>query len=185
MLGLSGNKIIFMKDKVRKMSSDKNNNYKLIAQMFKQKSFSDFSNEIYKTPKILGYGFIEECFYFDMELVEGENLINYMMKSYDDEILNRIVSFIQNIKSLNKNCDEQNFFRKMEGLKIFGYVDVNKIPSTYCHGDLTLENIIIGKDGDLWFIDFSETYYDSYFQDISKIMQELLLLIVQVLIMVN
>lgn len=46
-----------------------------------------------------------------------------------------------------------------------------RVIRTQCHGDLTLENIIV-KDNQLYLIDFLDSFYDSWIMDISTIMQD-------------
>jgi 5-methylthioribose kinase len=43
---------------------------------------------------------------------------------------------------------------------------------SYCHGDLTLENVIY-KDGELYLIDFLDSFYDSWTQDFGKLIFDL------------
>ena len=40
-----------------------------------------------------------------------------------------------------------------------------------CHGDMTLENIII-KNDKIYFIDFLDSFYDSWFLDIGTLLQD-------------
>ena len=47
----------------------------------------------------------------------------------------------------------------------------NQFNKTMCHGDLTLENIIV-KDGQLYFIDFLDSFYDCWIMDISTLLQD-------------
>ena len=47
------------------------------------------------------------------------------------------------------------------------------VPVSYCHGDLTLENIIV-KDGTLYFIDFLDSYIHTKYIDLAKILQDVI-----------
>ena len=47
----------------------------------------------------------------------------------------------------------------------------SKLVPTQCHGDMTLENIII-KDDRMYFIDFLDSFYDSWFLDIGTLLQD-------------
>jgi tRNA A-37 threonylcarbamoyl transferase component Bud32 len=46
------------------------------------------------------------------------------------------------------------------------------VPKTFCHGDLTFANIIFHKNR-LFFIDFLDSYIDSFYCDLVKLKQEL------------
>lgn len=46
------------------------------------------------------------------------------------------------------------------------------IQHSQCHGDLTLENIIVSNN-DLYLIDFLDSFYDSWQIDIAKILQDI------------
>ena len=48
----------------------------------------------------------------------------------------------------------------------------SKLVPTQCHGDMTLENIII-KDDRMYFIDFLDSFYDSWFLDIGTLLQDI------------
>jgi thiamine kinase-like enzyme len=50
--------------------------------------------------------------------------------------------------------------------------DWQKINKSYSHGDLTFENIII-RDGEIFFIDFLDSFTSSRVLDYSKLMQDI------------
>lgn len=50
--------------------------------------------------------------------------------------------------------------------------DILRWPSGPSHGDLTLSNVIVSPDGDVWFIDTLITPTESYLHDIAKLIQE-------------
>lgn len=49
--------------------------------------------------------------------------------------------------------------------------DWSKLVPSQCHGDMTLENIIVKNDR-LYFIDFLDSFYDSWFLDIGTLLQD-------------
>jgi thiamine kinase-like enzyme len=51
-------------------------------------------------------------------------------------------------------------------------VDWSRCEESSCHGDLTLENIII-RDGELYLIDFLDSFYNSWMIDVAKILQDI------------
>lgn len=49
--------------------------------------------------------------------------------------------------------------------------DWSKLTPSPCHGDMTLENIIV-KNDQLYFIDFLDSFYDSWFLDVGTLLQD-------------
>jgi hypothetical protein len=47
-----------------------------------------------------------------------------------------------------------------------------QIPASTCHGDLTLENMIV-HEGRLYLIDFLDSFADSWYIDMAKLLQDL------------
>ena len=58
-----------------------------------------------------------------------------------------------------------------EALGLLEMHDWSKLTPSQCHGDMTLENIIIRNDR-LYFIDFLDSFYDSWFLDIGTLLQD-------------
>ena len=88
--------------------------------------------------------------------------------------------FLQKIEEIEKKLNNKNFifFKKQiinKAKKIFSedaLYPVNK----FCHGDLTLSNIIIDSEKKLLVLfDFQKTYNDNIIQDYSKIYQDIIL----------
>ena len=51
--------------------------------------------------------------------------------------------------------------------------DWKQVPCTPCHGDLTLENILVTQEGRLCLIDFLDTCCRSWMTDVAKLLQDL------------
>lgn len=173
---------------VRKESSDLSYNKRLIVQAKKQ---SEYKNDNIKVPKVLASGFTKKgLFYFDMEYIQGITMSEYIKNIEIGKIraiCKKIVTNIVCIGSNNTFFDESVFEKKIEGLNaklkaqnnpiIISAIKMlkkhrwNRFIRTQCHGDLTLENIII-KDNQLYLIDFLDSFYDSWILDISTIMQD-------------
>ncbi len=191
--GFSGCKISLIEsDKgnfVRKISSGKSYNERLFKQYQKQ---ATFPNGIIRTPRVINFGYNDEgLFYFDMEYIQGVTLAEYIKTIEIGKIRSLIElivgGFTQMSSKYQVRCaDVTVFSKKVEDLKIKlkgkdQIIDKalyklenhdwsNFIPSI-CHGDLTLENIII-KDDEIYLIDFLDSYYDSWLLDIGTLLQD-------------
>lgn len=58
-------------------------------------------------------------------------------------------------------------------LEYLGSLDWKEMPSTVCHGDLTLENIIFTADGEMTFIDVLDENITSFWLDVGKLLFDL------------
>lgn len=172
---------------VRKDSGSSKYNLRLKKQCKKQNLFHA---EQVSSPAILNCGYKDQnIFYFDMEYIEGNTLAT--------ELSNIVISDIQSLMNiLFNNLYMQNLEKMPKANKIF----LNKIQSLYflqnqyphlklaldklsefswdniekspCHGDLTLENILITRDRKLYLIDFLDSFYNSWMIDVAKILQD-------------
>lgn len=173
---------------VRKISSDKNYNKRLAVQAKKQETYS---NPNIKVPKVLQTGYTDDgLFYFDMEYVQGITMAEYIktieigkVRSICESIVNNIVSrdsentdvdesiFTTKIASLKEKLQPQNNPVINDAIELLNKHSWKRFRKTQCHGDLTLENIIV-KDKQLYLIDFLDSFYDCWIMDISTIMQD-------------
>lgn len=170
---------------VRKYSSSIKYNSRLEAQCEKQKNFK---SSIIKTPKVLGQGYEEGIFFFDMEYLQGITLAKYITKVDVSEIQGIVDLLIRNIDFQGgEDTDVSKFQKKTNDLKLeigdtkngilndaleyLSGVDWTPFYRGVCHGDLTLENIII-KNGEIYFIDFLDSFYDSCLLDFGKLLQD-------------
>ena len=197
--GHSGCQIFLIEDDegkvfVRKISKDKDYNDRLKKQCEKQASFS---NDIIRAPKVYSEGYTEDgLYFFDMEYIQGITLAKYIKtmeigkikglvesltgslipKSQEQvtpqqqnkvvEIFNTKFTELRNALS-SKNNDIIN-----EALNLLDTHDWSKITPSLCHGDMTLENIIV-KNDKLYFIDFLDSFCDSWILDIGTLLQDI------------
>ena len=191
--GHSGCKILLCEKEnnelfVRKISSDSDYNKRLKIQAKKQ---VEYSNPNIRVPKVLNSGINEDgLFFFDMEYIQGITMSEYIktieigkVRSICENIVTNIVSIDSNetevtecvfknkIKSLKRKLQSKNNSVIDEAIGLLNKHSWKRFNKTQCHGDLTLENIII-KDNQLYLIDFLDSFYDSWIMDISTIMQD-------------
>ena len=172
---------------VRKISGSIGYNERLESQAKKQ---SEFRSEFVKAPRIISTGYKDGLFYFDMEYIAGITLAKYMntiqigrVRGLVDSIVRSIVAsrngqleakediFKKKIKSLTDNLKRNENKTISRALKLLNNHNWSRFTRTFCHGDLTLENVIV-KDGQLYYIDFLDSFYDSWLMDISTLMQD-------------
>ena len=174
---------------VRKISSGKNYNSRLELQAEKQRCFQGTG---IKAPKVFNEGYTgEDLFYFDMEYISGMTLAEYIKCAEIGkirEIVNNLVDsrsitpqdkpagntqeiFGAKISSLKKTLSARNNGIIDSAISLLENHDWSAFPQTACHGDMTLENIIIKNDR-IYLIDFLDSFYDSWLLDMSTLMQD-------------
>ena len=187
--GLSGCKLeLIGSNTLRKHSSSPSYNKRLELQVKKQQLFSlQFFRNV-ETPKVLR----KEDSYFDMEYVTGRSFdeyfsvcslddIDFVFDSlcgyFDDLISNsqyyqpevskkRILDKINSLETHTRHLTDLYHIRQMVSSITM------KIPQTFCHGDLTLTNVIFNKNR-LYYIDFLDCFIDSFLCDLVKLKQDL------------
>lgn len=189
LVGLSGCKLELVENNLlRKFSSSTNYNIRLSKQIDKQNLFSKFILKNIDTPKIINT-FYEDLYYFDMEYIHGSSFYDYFLtadivdiKFVIETLFNYFDFFSLNYRTINvqsklldklSDLEKKTLYKKyIKFLK--KYVENNKIivPKTFCHGDLTFNNIIFHKNR-LFLIDFLDSYIDSFLCDLVKLKQDL------------
>jgi hypothetical protein len=187
--GLSGCQLKIIDDGIlRKYSSSFDYNARLLKQVDKQILFSKIILKNIDTPKVLGT-LSGELYSFDMEYIPGLSSYEYFSSSdvhgvefviqtlfdYFDYVSSNTRELIINnriIEKINSLQIKTKYPDYLEYLKT--HVNNNQIivPKTFCHGDLTFNNIIFHKNR-LFFIDFLDSYIDSFFCDLVKLKQDL------------
>ncbi len=173
--GHSGCSILLYDNIVRKTSPTFEYNKRLKDQMLKQ---SNFKHTILKSPAIYEYGYDEfGKFYFDMEYIHGINFSMYFQKEtlYNCmEMIDLITSFQTKTKKIDIKNEVINKIQNIEldsNTKEILTLNNWLVDIGYGHGDLTFENIIIGKN-DIYLIDFLDSFIDGPLVDESKILQD-------------
>lgn len=177
---------------VRKISKNESYNNRLKLQSEKQASFS---GGVIKAPKVYNQGYTEGgLYFFDMEYIQGITLSEYIktveigkVKGLVETLVRSLVPtkqdptskeqkkvisniFFEKISELNKKLRGKNEIID-QSLKLLESHDWSKLTPSQCHGDMTLENIIIKNDS-LYFIDFLDSFYDSWFLDVGTLLQD-------------
>lgn len=194
--GNSGCKIYLIAQKssrkfIRKISKNISYNIRLKKQenlLIKLKSMN------FNSPKVLGSGYLDGKYFFDMSYISGQNFTDYILsQNLNDvfltthKILNKIYS-LRNLEkekinlvklklklnklSKNKSITKDNFLKAILKKLQNSNLQANFSPS---HGDMTFENIIVNQN-DIFFIDCLESEVSCWINDLAKLFQDPLFL---------
>lgn len=171
---------------VIKTSKNIDYNNRLKEQCEKQKNFK---HKFFNTPNILKSGFNKDgLFSFSMEYINGLTVSEYF-RSIEigniDDLVKNFFGIIPDHYSFD-NSAKKTFLSKLEELENKININDNDFLDVFlklkeynwsycvsgdCHGDMTLENIILSGNK-LYLIDFLDSFYDSWMIDIAKILQD-------------
>lgn len=192
LLGHSGCELLLMQDNsplfVRKISSNAKYNNRLKKQYIKQHKYID--SEYVLSPKVIKTGFLDDKFYFDMEFIKGRTLAEHSKYISLKEISKFITILFNSLDTqntqLSKNANEifnnkietllpnlPNLLTIKNAISILQNFDWKYVYKSKCHGDLTLENIIVTANNKLYLIDYLDSFYNSWLIDIAKLLQDL------------
>jgi thiamine kinase-like enzyme len=187
--GISGCEVVLGKDGiVTKTTNKKSYEKRLTRQGNKQSLFSKFVLKNITTPKVIDTG----SNYIKMEYVEAQSFDNFLTNAARKDInfisdsLCDYITFLKdrskpsNVGTLKLIIEKVKSLRgKSKHKDIIDYLlqkaetmDATEIPYSFCHGDLTFSNILFHKNR-LYFIDFLDTFINSYILDLTKLKQEL------------
>jgi serine/threonine protein kinase len=179
---------------VRKTSASYEYNRRLRNQINKQIALSGTIS----TPVIYDEGEKDGLLFFDMEFVRGHGFVSYApLQSLNGicAMVERLTRSIQLLANTASGCLEpQLFLAKLEHLSeqlplspfyhehaafltrlmaVLLDSDWSAVPRSLCHGDLTVENMLIKEDDSIVFIDFLDGDLESVWMDIAKLIQDL------------
>ena len=188
--GHSGCKVLLYEEKnkkfVRKISKSIDYNDRLIAQCEKQKTFK---SSFIRTPCVFDEGIKDDLYFFDMQYINGITFNGFISTNpiqNINPIIDKLFKFIYDNTGDKKDYTEK-IFNKLTSLENLNMTnlkrykkyclnhDWSQIPSGFCHGDLTFENIII-YNSEVYLIDFLDCFMETKYSDFSKILQDVLLL---------
>ncbi len=176
---------------VRKLSRDADYNKRLLQQAEKQKNFT--GNDFFHPVKVRASGQLPSGIaYIDMDYVPGVTAAEILttlpladIQRWSGMLL-RFASapeqgtidstiFKNKIVELQTILQERNLTTPAvaETLARLRSRPWTGVPHSPCHGDLTLENIL-AHDGQLYLIDFLDSFADSWYMDMAKLMQDLI-----------
>lgn len=184
---------------VRKAAGDTEGNARLRLQAVKQAAFSEQPEMIVRVPRILEEGEIEGRFYFDMEFIRGVDGASYLRSASLEDVkafaerLSGYLTVAAERPALSpqvhpnifeafyaKICEVQRkdvpisdavlakLVLTLDRLRVLADVQ-----PTLCHGDLTLENMVVDADGTIWVLDLLDSPFEHYWQDVAKLHQDL------------
>ena len=184
---------------IRKSSNSPPDSTRLIRQCNKQIVFVEKNIKGITSPQVFSQSFNQNGFYFDMEYLPHSEFLNFLIekpileikKSIDtildfvDQCVNEsreeLISsdiFLKKSKSIKKNLKNNKFINNKNYKKMCLVLDDSidrclgsSIPTGYCHGDLTLSNILY-SNGEIVFIDFLDSFIETPLQDIVKLRQD-------------
>lgn len=179
---------------VRKTSASLEYNSRLEQQIEKQMSLA----RLVAVPSIISKGLNAGLIYCDMEYVSGSDFATYCtherfsaISDLSENLTTIVASFARTgvgsidarkfkakVQSVTRAIQHHQCYREhAEALDAacatIADADWSGVPSTDCHGDFTLENIIFQPSGTLVFLDMLDGELESYWLDIAKIIHDL------------
>jgi aminoglycoside phosphotransferase (APT) family kinase protein len=179
---------------VRKTSASFDYNARLMQQMEKQIGL----RSLIPVPDVIGHGTVNGLAYYEMDYVSGHDFGTYCTQEKLAAINNLSEGIVDVFSSFAVTgegmLDEEKFSKKIESVtaairahpdyddhaEILDWIcglladaSWSTIPSTSCHGDFTLENIIFRAEGRLIFVDLLDGELDSFWMDMAKFMHDL------------
>lgn len=172
---------------VRKLSGSESYNKRLERQIVKQASFQ---HHILRAPHVYKTGYINGCFYADMEYIDGKTVADiireedYELAQYAiysvftlftpvNTVLTNAHDVVQKLSSMHDALNTFDFQETCQQTMHALLQHTWKTHPAACHGDLTLENILV-KDGKVYLIDFLDAFHNCIEVDMAKMMQDLL-----------
>jgi aminoglycoside phosphotransferase len=184
---------------VRKAALERGGSERLKRQALKQRSFGALAKGSFSVPRIMSDGEREGRYWFDMEFVRGVDGATFLRRatfpqitafadqlcayielaagaapvdssrtaSLFDALYSRICAVKEKVPSLD-NATLGSLLRALNDVR----AHASQQP-TLCHGDLTLENLVIDEKGQVYALDLLDAPFEHYWQDVAKLHQDL------------
>lgn len=192
--GLSGCPIVMNPSgSVTKYSSSIAYNERLLRQVEKQVEFYSRKLEYISCPRVVNIK-KSDIFSFEMDYISGSNYIDflgYASPEYIDFFICSIMEYLDETREKRHDVYGREEFCKACIGKVlsldyfpdysifFSYligrienIDYKGVDKTFCHGDLTLSNVLFTQDA-IFFLDFLDSYVESWIVDLIKLKQDL------------
>lgn len=173
---------------VRKVSATLDYNKRLELQSIKQRTYQ---SRDFLVPRILHRGFnAEGLFFFDMEFIHCDSM-DKLFHTIPMPLICNLVEKLFNTLQIGGTSSGETVAPKIQAklqrlkatiaaqmvgahraISILERYKFWLVPDSECHGDLTLENIMLAEDGKIYLIDFLDSFIDSWIMDVAKILQD-------------
>lgn len=184
---------------VRKAAMDPTAGVRLQKQAAKQRQWHSRIGELIRTPAILHEDAVGGRYYFDMEAVRGvdavtflrtadyegitaftDRLCEYVRVAHTDAPLHAVASadffgpLYDRICEIHRSASAATADDlAVIALGLSRLRQVGVLHPTLCHGDMTLENLIVEENGDIWAFDMLDSPFEHYWHDVAKLHQDL------------
>jgi aminoglycoside phosphotransferase (APT) family kinase protein len=184
---------------VRKAARQADASARLRRQVEKQQRFAALLADDVRTPRVLGDGEVDGRYFYDMEMIRGQDGASYLRQASYREVgcfADRLCRYLERAAAepaLLPNATDSLFaalFAKLHDVQAAtGLISTDNLARlflslervrrlgpilpTLCHGDLTLENMVLGHDGTIWVVDLLDAPFEHYWQDLAKLHQDL------------
>ena len=181
---------------VRKLAIRPETNDRLSQQCDKQDRFAAAG---VSAAKVLGSGHLDGRFFFDMEYLPGISVasdistnqhctietITDLIGGWTARMLNTVDGNLdahiipRKLDSILRNCQANDVLEDVYPHLALVIAELQKrpwpiLPNSDCHGDFTLENMIVGTDQHIHLIDFDVPDIPSLWMDLGKLYQDVL-----------
>jgi aminoglycoside phosphotransferase len=184
---------------VRKVVGDPAHNGALKAQIDRQELIVQVLPDPLRIPAIIATGYVHSRYFIDMQLIDGLDGVTFLRTASLNDVrrfTDALVEYIGTAESrrspvpVNPDSFEQGVANKIadlrckletdsEALEVLEEIErqtarvVYPGATTLCHGDLTLENLLVDRDGTIWFIDLLPPPFEHVWFDLAKLEQDL------------
>lgn len=184
---------------VRKSARDEAASARLAVQARKQRTFASAINGVVRTPRILDEGQRDGRFYYDMEFVHGLDGASFLRQATYGEVVtlaDRLCEYLRVAADSPPLCPAgaasmfEALFAKICAVeRTVGSIaseniarlllaldplrTIGPLPPTLCHGDMTLQNLVVDPTGVVWVVDLLDSPFEHYWMDVAKLHQDL------------
>ena len=151
----------------------------------------------------INYKIYNKYIKINMPFVYGYSGSDILIQNYPKKIntlvkeLSNLINFFKRNKKDNELINKKRLLNKIFSIKKLNYIDFpkhlnlaekyleevpNNLESTWCHGDLTLSNMIVAEDFNkdnnkidhkIYLIDWLDNDFETYYNDLAKLKQDL------------